>query len=117
MNKPTPSKSQEIEILTAAADQLGGNSYLGPWLKQILPELESAILSDLLPQISLTEAKQQATAIVAAAHAEAAAVKSEAEKISAAQYKRLEQARANLSAALFDVSRRAERFAHDVSVA
>jgi hypothetical protein len=53
-------KTNEIEIIRATADKLGSDSYLGPWLRQILPELEAIIRSDTLPQIAIADAVQQA---------------------------------------------------------
>jgi hypothetical protein len=45
------SKSQEIQILTAAADSLGSNSYCGDWLREQIPFIESDIRSDFAPGI------------------------------------------------------------------
>lgn len=109
MNKPNPTKTQEIEILKAAIEQLGEDSYLGPLLQQLLPEIEDLIRSDFYPTIIISAQ--------AAAQAEAAKIKEEAEKDVEAQYKRLAQARADLSSVLFDVARRAEGLANSVSVA
>ena len=53
-------KNQEIAFLRATADKLGPDSYLGPWLRQVLPELEAIIRSDNLPQITIADAIQQA---------------------------------------------------------
>ena len=117
MNKPNPSKSQEIEILEAAIAQLGENSYLGPWLKEIKAELEAQIRSDFYPTISLSEAKAQASAIIIAANADAEKVRVYSEKAVDEQVRRLEKARVELSSALFDVARRAEGLANSVSVA
>jgi vacuolar-type H+-ATPase subunit H len=117
MNKPNPYKAQEIEILTAAIAQLGDNSYLGPWLKEILPELKARIESDIYPTITLAQAQAQALSIVTSASAEAAKIRVDAEKDVEAQYKRLSQARSELSSTLFAISRGAERLANSVSVA
>jgi hypothetical protein len=53
-------KNQELAFLRATADKLGSDSYLGPWLRQILPELEAIIRSDNLPQITIADAITQA---------------------------------------------------------
>jgi|LakMenE18May11ns_1017448.scaffolds.fasta_scaffold9776079_2 hypothetical protein len=45
------SKSQEIQILTAAADSLGSSSYCGDWLREQIPFIESDIRSDFAPGI------------------------------------------------------------------
>ncbi len=55
------SKAEEIEILTAAARQLGESSYCGPWLYSIIPEIEDSIKSDLLPAISWIERQTEDT--------------------------------------------------------
>jgi len=62
MNKET-----EISILSKAAADLGTNSYLGPWLKSIISELERDLRSDFIPVITLAEARQQSEYILAAA--------------------------------------------------
>lgn len=49
-------KKQELEIIAEAASRLGPDSYLGPWLTQLLPELEQAMRSDTIPQITITDA-------------------------------------------------------------
>ena len=45
------SKSEEIQILSAAADQLGSDSYCGAWLREQIPFIESDIQSDIEPGI------------------------------------------------------------------
>lgn len=45
------SKSEEIQILTAAADSLGSDSYCGAWLREQIPFIESDIRSDIEPGI------------------------------------------------------------------
>ena len=45
------SKSEEIQILTAAADSLGSESYCGAWLREQIPFIESDIQSDIEPGI------------------------------------------------------------------
>jgi K+-transporting ATPase c subunit len=117
MNKPNPSKSQEIEILTDAIEQLGDNSYLGPWLKEIKTELEAQIRSDFHPTISLSEAATQASRIISAAAADAEKVRVYSEKAVDEQVRRLAKAREEFAATLFDVSRRAAGLANSVSVA
>jgi hypothetical protein len=44
-------KSEEIQILTAAADSLGSDSYCGAWLREQIPFIESDIRSDFAPGI------------------------------------------------------------------
>jgi hypothetical protein len=45
------SKSEEIRILTAAADSLGSDSYCGAWLREQIPFIESDIRSDFAPGV------------------------------------------------------------------
>lgn len=45
------SKSEEIQILAAAADQLGSDSYCGAWLREQIPFIESDIRSDIEPGV------------------------------------------------------------------
>lgn len=73
-------KAQEIEILTEAANKLGPNSYLGPWLLEIKPELESILRSDFLPQLSLREAEATASRIVEEAKNKANGIEMQARK-------------------------------------
>jgi cell division septum initiation protein DivIVA len=44
-------KSDEIQILSAAADSLGSDSYCGQWLREQIPFIESDIQSDIEPGI------------------------------------------------------------------
>ena len=48
-------KAQEIQILRECALALGNDSYCGPWLRQVLAELENLIRSDFLPEINLEQ--------------------------------------------------------------
>ena len=48
---PMKSKSEEIQILTAAADSLGSDSYCGAWLREQIPFIESDIRSDIEPGV------------------------------------------------------------------
>jgi len=61
-------KDQELAILAEAATKLGNASYLGGWLKAIASELERDLRSDIIPVITLAEARQQAEYILATAH-------------------------------------------------
>ena len=71
-------KAQEIEILRAAASQLGTDSYCGPWLNRIIPRVEMDIRSDLTPDpMSLSEFTD---AVIAAAKAEAEQILRDARK-------------------------------------
>lgn len=76
------SKDEEIKILRAFAARLTGDTYTGRWLNDQLAQIESAIRSDLPPEVrALTceAAYQEGAAIVERANAEAAAVRAKAE--------------------------------------
>lgn len=53
-------KKKELDAVRDLAKELGPDSYLGPWLESILPELESDLRSDILPTLSLKQAKDRA---------------------------------------------------------
>jgi hypothetical protein len=110
-------KAQELAVITAAAAKLGEDSYLGPWLVGIADELERDLRSDIVPNISLRDAARQAESIVAAAVEKAAQITLDAAKAAEAQFGRINQARAEAAAALYRVSRDAERLANSVSIA
>lgn len=77
------SKDEEIKILRAFAARLTGDTYTGRWLNDQLAQIESAIRSDLPPDVrALTceAAYQEGAAIVERANAEAAAVRAKAEQ-------------------------------------
>ena len=48
-------KEQEIEKLTALAAELGPESYVGPWLESVIPEIKQSIISDVNPTVSWTQ--------------------------------------------------------------
>jgi hypothetical protein len=60
MNDPL-TKDEEIQAIRRIADELGPNSYLGPWLQDALPFLAASITSDMVP-ISAQQMHQLAAA-------------------------------------------------------
>ena len=48
-------KEQEIALLRECAQKLGESSYCGPWLRQIIPEVETMIRQDYLPAVSMEQ--------------------------------------------------------------
>ena len=50
-------KDQELEILRDAIARLGTNSYLGPWLEDQLPWIESDMRSDIPPMSSYSQCR------------------------------------------------------------
>ena len=53
------SKAEELYALRHLAEELGPNSYLGPWLQDALPYLSDTLRSDIHP-ISALQLHQQA---------------------------------------------------------
>jgi len=51
-------KQNEIHVLNSAIELLGGDSYLGPWLKSVKAEVESMVISDTFPDVSLKDHEQ-----------------------------------------------------------
>src|ERR1043166_933705 len=64
-------KQQEIEILEAAIQQLGPDSYLGPWLQSVAGEVERLVRCDIFPELSLKAAQEDAAVIKRNAQGEA----------------------------------------------
>jgi len=56
----TPTKAEELAAVRALADQLGPNSYLGPWLRDALPWLADQLQSDYAPQRAQTMTQEAA---------------------------------------------------------
>ena len=52
-------KREEIEILRKAIQELGEDSYFGPWLADVCGEAEQLIKSDIIPQISIKDTLAQ----------------------------------------------------------
>jgi len=67
-------KTQELSILRTAADTLGNDSYCGPWLRERLTEIEASIAADILPAMTLADARQTAAKLVSDAKEEAAEI-------------------------------------------
>lgn len=54
-------KSDELTAVRILAEQLGPDSYLGPWLQGALPYLEDSLITDIYPVPAL-QLHQQAAA-------------------------------------------------------
>ena len=50
-------KNEELSILRDAIARLGPNSYLGPWLEDQLPWIESDMRSDIPPMSSYSQCR------------------------------------------------------------
>jgi 5'(3')-deoxyribonucleotidase len=97
-------KSEEIQILTAAADSLGSDSYCGAWLREQIPFIESDIRSDIEPGILASASIQDCAARCLSMRAEAVVeskrilsdARKEADQIRAQAVRFSEQIRAEL---------------------
>ncbi len=76
-------KQQEIDILDAAIEKLGTDSYLGPWLKSVKAELAALVKCDIFPDamdVSLAASRDAASKIKTAATDEAERIVNSAEE-------------------------------------
>jgi len=96
-------KNEEIQVIRDAILRLGPGSYLGPWLADQLPSIESALASDYAPQayaFSIAEARIHCEKLITQAREESdkieARAKADAEKQREAACKFNESIRADL---------------------
>lgn len=113
MKNPT-TKSEEIAILRAAAESLGADSYCGPWLLDVLPEILREMRSDNPPAPLLPhQANAHAVVIHQRATDHAALLIANAEKraaeIVAAAQARVDRIVGSSASALRDSLRSLER--------
>lgn len=80
-------KSEEIQVIRDAISRLGVDSYLGPWLADQMPSIESSLASDYPPEayaLNIGEARIHCVKLVFQAREEAekilARAKADAEK-------------------------------------
>lgn len=52
-------KAQEVKEIRALAERLGPNSYVGPWLAGVLPEVEADIACDLEPAVAPSACRKE----------------------------------------------------------
>ena len=79
---PSLTKDAEIALLRRLLADLGPDSYTGPWLAEQLPQIESAIRSDLLAGVralTVAEAYAEGAGIIERANVEANAIRGNAE--------------------------------------
>lgn len=83
-NKPKEeremTKTDEIERLKGVAKEFGNESYIGPWLNEIIIEVERDIRNDFPVSPSLTAARKKYGEIIKSAEISAAAIIDEANK-------------------------------------
>ena len=110
-------KSQEIQIIREAILRLGSDSYLGPWLADQLPSIESALASDYPPEtyaLSIHEARIHCEKIIGQANEESAAIekraKADAEKLRESACKFNESIRSDLKRSIESALQRIERY-------
>lgn len=110
-------KDQEINILKSTIEQLGNDSYLGPWLRAQLPEIESSLASDLLPVTSREiERRAQRTAddAVSLANAEAGRIVAVAQREASNLVNKAKSERFKAGEQLMDLARSLERAARNL---
>jgi hypothetical protein len=110
-------KSEEIQVIREAILRLGSDSYLGPWLADQLPSIESAIASDYPPEtyaLSIHEARIHCEKLIGQANEESAAIekraKADAEKTREAACKFNESIRSDLKRSIESALQRIERY-------
>ena len=80
-------KDQELAIVDQVIAQLGDQSYLGPWLASIRPELEASIRSDFNPAPYLpAEAERRGRVIIRDAALRADQIVTQARQTIAAEH-------------------------------
>lgn len=52
-------KAEEMEILEDAIRRLGPDTYLGPWLQDVLEEVRGLVRSDIFPELCIRDAAQE----------------------------------------------------------
>ena len=57
-------KSQELKRFHSLVAAFPANSYIGEWLRQSAFEVENALRSDIVPEVSLAKAARQAESVV-----------------------------------------------------
>lgn len=60
-------KQQELDILKSTIQQLGPDSYIGPWLAEQLPGIERDIRSDIQPLVTWADCRERSAAELATA--------------------------------------------------
>ena len=83
-------KEQELEIMRDTVSRLGSASYCGAWLRDIMPDIEATLRSDIIPTVRLTDTRLECQRIIACANERASeligiAKKQASEIISAAR--------------------------------
>ncbi len=62
-------KATELARLDSFIATLPDDTYLKPWLRQVRGEIETLIRGDIIPYVSLKDARDQVTTMLAEAHA------------------------------------------------
>lgn len=68
-------KQQELDILKSTIQQLGPDSYIGPWLAEQLPGIERDIRSDIRPLVTWADCRERSAAELATARETAAEIR------------------------------------------
>jgi len=106
-------KQQEIDALTQFTESLPRDSYLRPWLEDVLPQVRADIRNDFPVAPSLTETRRQAEAILTGANQQAtdivATAQSQAERLMKQTRDRFSVLATQARAAIYDAERALER--------
>ncbi len=95
---PNHTKAGEVDILRQAIAALGPDSYIGPWLTEQLPFIESDLRSDIRPLCTLASSQRLALEIVQ----EAKRKHDEMIEKAQAEVKRCEERRTTLMQTAYD---------------
>lgn len=67
-------KAQEIEKLKRFIKEIGPDTYIGPWLAEVVEEVRRDISSDMMPTPTLAASRTTASRIITEAQAKADAI-------------------------------------------
>lgn len=59
LDRPSPTKAEELDALQEFIDSCHDDSYLKGWLSQVYAEVERSIRSDIYPTVSLAETEAE----------------------------------------------------------
>jgi hypothetical protein len=102
-------KQDEIEILNRAIQELGADSYIGPWLSQVRDGVEHDIRSDYFPVITLADAERRASEIIDMAKADRESILASARE----EKEKIEKRTDEIRQGIWDSLRRAQHAMND----
>ena len=103
-------KTAEIEALKELAERLGERSYLGPWLREVMPQIEEDIRNDFQIAAPMpAECGRRAVEIMEEANRSAAATRTQAVVDAEQTIKQAHDRRRRILEGVKDILRKAER--------